>query len=107
MPKPNEPDIEHDIVVKMKPKAVRKLLLGAAIQTPTETTCWDGGEHKTRLIGLSFKLCNRCGVILRQALDRCDQTGPTSLVVETHYEIEFIPTMFDELSQRKDETDAD
>ena len=100
MPKPNEPDIEHDIVVKMKPKAVRKLLLGAAIQTPTETTCWDGGEHKwgpdLSLSGMTarMKLCHRCGAELFYALG-----GPKGQLL--------IPTMFEALSQRKDETDAD
>ena len=92
-------NIEYDIVVKMKPKAVRKLLLGAAIQTPTETTCWDGGEHEMELIidagDWQSDGCLKCGAI-----------GTSEDAGESYY-LFTIPTMFEALSQGKDETDAD
>ena len=69
------------------------------IQTPTETTCWDGGEHKWAESGISGRFVDTA-----KQLFWCLRCG--CLDSEMHSGIA-IPTMFEALSQGKDETDAD
>ena len=61
------------------------------IQKPTETTCWDGGEHNDSLSGVGgeYAACGKCGAIFQwDGLD---------------WQVFHIPTIYDDIVPKEGE----